>query len=161
MNRLRLHIPNENELEYRCNLISDEETMSYNKGYGDNGSGSYHITIEQARDWHKNWNNSNGNYYAYIVRTDDGVQVGEVDIHWSEPCQKHIIGVVIEAKYRGCGYSEEALHLLADVAFNELNLDRIYDDFPVNRVAAEKSFAKVGFVRINDKYVELKKECVK
>ena len=79
----------------------------------------------------------------------------------SQPCQKHIIGVVIEAKYRGCGYSEEALHLLADVAFNELNLDRIYDDFTANRVAAEKTFAKVGFVRINDEYVELIKEYLK
>ena len=81
MNRLRLHIPAENELEYRRWLIADEETMAYNKGYGNNGNGCYDQTIEQVRDWCKNWNNGSGNYYAYIVRADDGVPVDEVDIH--------------------------------------------------------------------------------
>ena len=37
MNRLKLHIPTENELEYRRRLISYEDTMAYNMGYGDNG----------------------------------------------------------------------------------------------------------------------------
>jgi len=31
MDRLALHIPTENELEYRRHLISDEETMTYNQ----------------------------------------------------------------------------------------------------------------------------------
>ena len=46
MNRLKLHIPSENELEYRLYLIADEDTMGYNKGYGDNGGCTYRQTAE-------------------------------------------------------------------------------------------------------------------
>lgn len=158
MNKIELHIPNENELKYRQYLISDKETMSYNVGYGDDGTGCYYQTIEQVKKWYKNWNNSIGNYYAYIIRKEDNTPIGEVDVHWSGYCQKYIIGIVIEAKYRGKGYSEKALNLLCDAAFNKLNLDKIYDDFPATRIAAEKVFSKVGFIREDDEFVVLTKE---
>ena len=58
----------------------------------------------------------------------------------------------------GKGYAEKALTLLCDVAFNELNLEKIYDDFPETRTAAEKVFTKVGFIRENDEFVVLTKE---
>ena len=152
-----LYIPKENELEYRRYLISDKETMSYNIGYGDDGTGCYYQTIEQIQEWYKNWNNVTDNYYAYIICKEDNVPVGEGDIHWSGYYQKHIIGIVIEAKYRGKGYAEEALTLLCDVAFHKLKLDRIYDDFPKTRITAEKAFSKVGFIRDNE-FVVLTKE---
>lgn len=158
MQELELMIPNLNELEYRRYLISDEKTMDYNKGYGDNGTGCYYQTIEQEKEWYKNWNNGTNNYYAYIIRKEDNIPIGEVDIHWSGYCQRHIIGIVIEAKYRGKGYAEEALNLLCDVAFNELKLDKIYDDFPVTRTVVEKVFANGGFVRENNEFVALTKD---
>lgn len=158
MSRIELHIPNENELEYRQYLISDKETMSYNIGYGDDGTGCYYQTIEQVQEWYKNWNNGKDNYYAYIIRKEDNTPIGEVDIHWIGYCQKYIIGIVIEAKYRGKGYAEETLSLLCNVAFNKLNLDAIYDDFPTTRTVAEKVFSKVGFVREDDEFVVLTKE---
>lgn len=158
MNKIELHIPKESELEYRQHLISDKETMSYNVGYGDDGIGCYYQTIEQVQEWYKNWNNGTDNYYAYIIRKEDNIPIGEVDVHWSSYCKKHIIGIVIEAKYRGKGYAEEALNLLCDVAFNKLNLNKIYDDFPTARTAAEKVFSKAGFVRENNEFVALTKE---
>ena len=81
------------------------DTMSYNRGYGDNGNGCYYQTIEQVREWYKNWNNGSGNFYAYILNEDAGVFVGEVDIHWSRHYNAHMIGVVIDSKYREKGYS--------------------------------------------------------
>ena len=156
--RLKLHIPAENELEYRRHLIADKDTMAYNIGYGDNGGGCYYQTIEQIRQWYKNWNNETGNFYAYIIRNDDNAPVGEADIHFSSYYGKYIVGVVIEAKYRGNGYSAEALRLLADHAFNIMKLNAVYDDFPAERLAAERAFSKVGFVRISNDLVELTKE---
>ncbi len=103
MNKIKLHIPKENELEYRRYLISDEGTMSYNVGYGDDGTGCYYQSIKQVCDWYKNWNNGTDNFYAYIIRKEDNAPIGEVDIHWSGYCKRHIIGIVIEAKYRGGG----------------------------------------------------------
>lgn len=158
MSKIELHIPKENELEYRQYLISDKETMNYNIGYGDDGTGCYYQTLEQVQKWYKNWNNGSDNYYAYIIRKEDNTPIGEVDIHWSGYCQKYIIGIVIDAKYRGNGYAEEALNLLCDVAFNKLKLDKIYDDFPATRLSAEKAFSKVGFVREDDEFVVLIKE---
>lgn len=158
MNQLALHIPTEKELEYRRHLISGEETMSYNQGYGDNGNCCYYQTIDQVQQWYKNWNNGTDNFYAYIIRTNDNLPVGEVDIHYSNYSKKYIVGVVIEAKYRGNGYSVEALRLLADHAFNIMKLDAVYDDFPAERKAAERTFSKVGFIRISDEFVELTKE---
>lgn len=158
MSTVKLHIPNESELEYRRHLISDKETMSYNIGYGDDSTGCYYQTIEQVQEWYKNWNNGTDNYYAYIIRKEDNIPIGEVDIHWSGYCQKYIIGIVIEAKYRGKDYAEEALNLLCDIAFNELKLNKIYDDFPATRIAAEKVFSKIGFIREDDEFVVLTKE---
>lgn len=158
MSKIELHIPKENELEYRRQLIADQETMNYNIDYGDDGTGCYYQSIEQVQDWYKNWNNGTDNYYAYIIRKEDNMPIGEVDIHWSGYCSKHIVGIVIEAKYRGKRYAEEALNLLCDVAFNELNLEKIYDDFPAARISAEKTFSKVGFIREDDEFVVLTKE---
>ena len=158
MNKIELHIPKENELEYRRQLIADQETMDYNIGYGDDETGCYYQSIEQVQDWYKNWNNGTDNYYAYIIRKEDNMPIGEVDIHWSGYYNKHIVGIVIEAKYRGKGYAEEALYLLCDVAFNKLNLSKIYDDFPATRLSAEKIFSKVGFIREDDEFVVLTKE---
>ena len=33
MNRLELHVPTIEELDYRQRIMSDPKTMSYNKGY--------------------------------------------------------------------------------------------------------------------------------
>jgi hypothetical protein len=47
------------------------------------------------------------------------------------------------------------LRLLADKAFYDLKLNEIADDFPADRVAAEKAFKKIGFVRKNEGLVVL------
>ena len=129
-----------------------------NMGYGDNGNGCYYQTIEQVREWYKNWNNGSGNFYAYILIEDTGVFVGEVDIHWSRHYNAHMIGVVIDSKYREKRYSVKAIDLLVKQAFDVMKLEKIIDEFPSARVAAERAFAKVGFERINEGLVELTKE---
>ena len=52
-------------------------------------------------------------------------------------------------------FSEQALKLLVDTAFNELGADRIFDNFKKSRISAEKVFKKVGFKRISEDIVEL------
>ena len=53
MTELTLHIPSDKELSYRGYLISDEETMSYNMGYGDSGGYTYHKTAEELYEWYQ------------------------------------------------------------------------------------------------------------
>lgn len=50
MSNIELHIPTENELEYRRHLISDKDTMNYNIGYGDDGTGCYYQTMSRCRN---------------------------------------------------------------------------------------------------------------
>jgi RimJ/RimL family protein N-acetyltransferase len=156
--RLYLKVPEIDELDYRRKLLSDADTMSYNMGYGVDGTGCCPATEEQAKAWYRDWFSTPDRYYAYIMRSDDGKPVGDVDIHYDKNCGVHMVGVVIEAQHRGNGYSEEALCLLADKAFNELGLEKIADAFPADRVPAEKAFKKVGFVRESRDLVVLTKK---
>jgi len=157
-NRLYLKIPNEHQLEYRIKLLADVDTMDYNKGFGDNGSGCYHLTYKQAQNWYKNWSGDPQKYYAYLARNEDDVSIGEVNIHYDDDYSLYMTGIIIEACNRGNGYAEEGLQLLAEKAFYELGLDKIADSFPADRIAAGKAFEKVGFVRISDDLLILTKE---
>jgi RimJ/RimL family protein N-acetyltransferase len=112
MTELTLHIPSEKELSYRGYLISNEATMSYNMGYGDNGGCTYHKTAEELYEW-----KIPERFYVYIQRYEDHTFIGEVSLHKSEKNDWFEMGIIIEAKYRGMGYSVPALHLLLEHAF--------------------------------------------
>ena len=66
------------------------------------------------------------------------------------------MNVILDSRYRGKGYSEEALRLLIEVAFYEYNLDRVMNQIPQNRVAAIKLFQKVGFQDRGDDLYEVR-----
>jgi len=110
MTKLNLHIPSENELSYRGYLISDEATMSYNMGYGDNGGCTYRKTAEQLCEWYQYWKTPD-RFYAYIQRDNDHAFIGEVNLHENEKNDWFEMGIIIEARYRGMGFSVPALRL--------------------------------------------------
>lgn len=157
-NRLYLKKPTIEELDYHRKLLSDANTMNYNKGYGENGSGCYFSTKEETEKWYKDWLSVPNRYYAYIMTKHDNKPIGDVNIHYNSNYSTYMIGIVIEAKYRGQGYAAEALTLLADKAFYELELDEIADAFSSDRIAAEKAFKKVGFIRKSDDFIVLTKK---
>jgi len=156
--RIYLNVPSENQLDYRIKLLANADTMGYNRGSGDDGSGCYNLTYEQTRNWYKNWLSDPKKYYAYLVRKEDEVPVGEVNIHYDEKYLMHMVGIIIEAHYRGNGYAEEGLRLLAEKAFYNMGLDRIADTFLAERIEAEKVFRRVGFVRLSDELLVLTKD---
>ena len=157
---VRLKIPKFEELDYRRKLLADSETMAYNIGYSETDvTGCIDFRENRWKDWFSWWvNNMPERYYAYIIKTDENIPVGEVALRYVSENKAYCINIIVEAKYRGNGFSEQALKLLIDVAFNQLGADKIFDDFPKNRVFAEKVFKKVGFKRISDDIVELTKQ---
>jgi diamine N-acetyltransferase len=161
---VKLVIPTLKELDYRKRLLADSETMTYNKGFDEfkgynKETGCIDFVESLWNEWYSRWvNNTPNRYYAYIIKTDDNIPVGEVALRYDEGQKGHCVNIIIEAKHTGNGYSEEALRLLIDVAFNELKAEKIYDDFPATRVSAEKLFKKIGFRRISSEVVELSKE---
>ena len=158
--KVKLRIPEFQELEYRRKLLSDAETMSYNIGYGDKDeSGCIEFKEDAWEDWFGRWvNNMPERYYAYIIKTDENIPIGEAALRYDYEKSAYCVSIVVEAKYRGKGFSEEALRLLVDLAFKELGADKVFDNFQSSRISAEKVFKRVGFKRVSDEVVELRKE---
>jgi predicted nucleotidyltransferase len=56
------------------------------------------------------------------------------------------MGIILEARYRGMGYSEEALELLLKYAFEEMGIEAIHNYFEDTRTAAVRIHLSAGFV---------------
>lgn len=154
--RLYLHIPSIEELEYREKLMSQPETMNYNKGYeiSFNGYNKETGCIEFKQPTWEKWyskmvNNKPNAYYAYIMRKVDNVFIGEVNIHWNDEKKWYDMGIVLESSYRGYGYSIEALTKLINVAFQNYNAPAVHNQFEMSRKAALVAHKVVGFSEIS------------
>ena len=166
---LKLFVPSIEELSYRKKLLSDPETMDYNKGLKlefkgyDNKTGCIDFKKSKWDDWHNGWiNREPDRYYAYLVEKNNNCPIGEVAIRFDKEKITHIISIIIEAKHQGKGYGSEGLKLLLEKAFFEFGLEKVTDEFPESRIAAVKLFKDFGFkvVEKNNKNIllELKLE---
>ncbi len=149
---LKLHIPEYNELWYRQKIMQDPDTMSYNKGYDmdfdgyDKETGCIAFPEREWADWYDYFvGNEPERFYAYVVRKSDGEFIGEVNVHKSKYNNWYEMGIVLEAKYRGNGYSSEALWLLLQHAFEDMNAEAVHNDFEEKRTAAVKTHLSAGF----------------
>ncbi len=152
MNQLYLYVPSLDDLWYRKRIMSDPDTMSYNKGYNleidgyDNRTGCIEFPEYNWRGWFNKFiGNEPDRYYAYIVRSEDNAFIGEVCAYKSSANSWHEIGIVLEAMYRCMGYAEEALKLLLEHAFEEMGVETIHNYFEATRTAAVRTHLSVGF----------------
>ncbi|MDD4492956.1 MAG: GNAT family N-acetyltransferase [Eubacteriales bacterium] len=159
-----LHVPKLDELWYRQKLLSDAETMSYNKGCNlgfdgyDNNTGCIDFFENKWQSWFDYFiGNEPERYYAYIVRKEDNAFIGEVNLHKSENADWYDMGIVLEARYRGKGYAVEALKLLLNYAFHSLGAKAVHNDFEETRIAAVKTHLSAGFTEYakHDGIIEL------
>lgn len=149
---LRLHIPSYEELWYRQKIMQDPDTMSYNKGYDLHFSGYDKLTgciafpEEKWAGWYSHFiGQEPARFYAYIVRASDGQFIGEVNAHKSENDSWYEMGIVLEAKYRGKGYSSAALGLLLQHVFEKMNGEAVHNSFEEKRIAAVHAHLSAGF----------------
>lgn len=156
-NRLHLHIPKYAELNYRKTILSQPETMDYNRGYDlsssgyDKNTGCIDFTQTKWKDWYNSWiDNEPNRYYAYIVRNEDNAFIGEVNLHLNSSKKWYDMGIVIEGKYRGKAYATEALKLLLKEAFEVLGGEAVHNDFESVRSTALKTHLSVGFTKYKE-----------
>lgn len=148
---LFLHIPARGELWYREKMLSDPNTMSYNRGYElnceryDNETGCIDFPESEWENWHSLFCRSEQRFYAYIARRSDGAFIGEVNLHKNQNAERFDMGIVIEAKHRGKGYAAHALELLLRQAFEEMGAESVHNDFEAGRAAALKAHLTAGF----------------
>ncbi|MCD7863533.1 MAG: GNAT family N-acetyltransferase [Lachnospiraceae bacterium] len=129
------------DLWFRKELLSDENTMSYNKKWG----GVISFQEDRWNDWYTRWIVSADRdvFYQYI-RNDEGSYVGECAYHYDAHEKKYFIDVIMMDKFRCRGYGRFALDELCEEA--RLNgIKRIYDNIAIDNPSIIL-FEKCGFV---------------
>jgi diamine N-acetyltransferase len=138
--------------------------MDYNKGYElkfpgyHKATGCINFPQEQWENWYGYWiNNKPISYYAYIMRDLDKQFIGEVNLHYNSKHDWYDMGIVFEGKYRGQGYSKQALYLLLEIAFEKYSAKAVHNDFENTREKAYKLHIDAGFkiIRSSSDIVDL------
>ena len=164
INLISLKIPTLDDLWFRQKMMANPETMSYNKGYDipfegyDRETGCIDFPENTWQEWFDFWiDNEPDRFYAYIVRTSDGAYIGEVNVHKSNTNDWYEMGIVIDAEYRGQGYSKPALNLLITHAFDILGVNTLHNSFEDTRDRAVEIHKSAGFEEVDmaDKYLNL------
>lgn len=151
MSNIYLKKPTIDELHFRQKWMKDHKTMSYNAGYEmdfegyDKSTGTITKTDAEMLDWYYDWiDQEPDTYFAYIYEQTINEPIGEIYYYLDNGI--HSMGIVIQNKYRGNGYSYKALLELEKIAFETYKISELSDFIPIDRVAAIKSFKKAGFI---------------
>jgi RimJ/RimL family protein N-acetyltransferase len=152
LTELALHVPELGELDFRQKLLSDPESMSYNKGYRlkspgyHNDTGCIDFPREDWDGWYARWVGAEPErFYAYLKDKSSGSFVGEVSLHETDGPGVYEMGIVLHSSQRGRGYSHEGIRLLLEHAFGELHAGEVTNCFEPTRRAALKIHLGAGF----------------
>lgn len=109
-----LYEPEKKDLWFRKQLMSDEETMSYNHAWG----GTIPFPEEEWDNWFEYWidKKESKRFYRYIFHEETKTFVGEAAYHYDADAQVYIADVIVYAKNRGKGYGRQGLLLLCECA---------------------------------------------
>ena len=146
-----LYKPRREDLGFRQQLLSDEETMAYNHAWG----GTISFPEEDWDSWYGWWVIDAGNkrFYRYLKDGECGF-VGEIAYHFDEDLGGFIADVIVHAQYRGLGFGGQALDLLCEAA-KANGIEWLYDDIAADNPAVGL-FLRHGFTeesRTNDKII--------
>lgn len=83
-----------------------------------------------------------------IVRCEDGVVVGAVDITDFVPMHSRgEVGIAVRREYQGNGYASDALRMLCDYVFGFLHLKQLVAHVAADNEASLRLFGSCGFVQ--------------
>lgn len=147
---IEIYKPLMEDLWFREQLLSDQDTMSYNHAYG----GTISFPKAKWEDWYERWMNNNNRYYRYL-KNRNGDFVGEIAYYQNEGIT--MCSVIVLAKERGKGYGTFALQLLCDIVRSN-GIKELYDDIATDNPSL-KLFLKEGFVEVgrNEEAILVKK----
>ena len=142
---IRFHKPLPEELIFRRQLLSDEETMSYNARWG----GAVGFPQERWSSWYSRWvEYPDRRFYAYLYSEEEKAFVGEAAYHFDEELDGYIVDVIVHSRYRGRGYGTQGLRLLCEQARRD-GLEVLYDNIAEDNPSLSL-FLKNGFERVRD-----------
>lgn len=148
--------PKLNDLWFREKLLSDEQTMSYNKAWG----GTIPFPKEKWKEWHCAWLEASEKlrYYRYLYEPNIKTFVGEIAYRYDDKRKIYICDIIVLSKYRRQGYGTAGIRLICRAA-KENGISVLYDDIAIDNISY-KLFLKNGFEidSITDSVIMVKKE---
>lgn len=130
----------ENLDHYAC-WINDQDTTLFM------GSGRFPITADNLKEYIDSYNRSKHKMLLGIFLKKSSEHIGNITLHMIDWKDRHAeIGIIIgNKKAHGKGYATEAISLIAEHAFNKLNLHKLYAGMIQGNEASKQAFEKVGF----------------
>lgn len=104
-------------------------------------------TIDSLKDFVNSMNNSENNVLFAIVDKESDTHIGNIKLGNIHPIHKYAdIGLIIGDKnYWGHGIATNAIKLVCEFAFDELNLRKVFAGVYENNIGSIKAFEKCGF----------------
>jgi diamine N-acetyltransferase len=135
--RLRLRLIDEADIEWL------RETRNKNRN---NFFSAEEITKEQQKAWYERYRESNIDN-MFIIQLKDGRSVGTIALYNIDMGTRsaELGRVLILDEFRGHGYAEEAVRVLAECAFNLFRLYRIRVQTHMDNLDAIAVYARAGF----------------
>ena len=151
-----LYKPIIEDLWFRQKYLADEDTMSYNKDWGETIS----FPESDWKDWYDYWiiYHENKRFYRYLQDSETRSFVGEAAYHYDVERDIFLADVIVASEYRGRGYGREGLVLLCEAA-KANGVGALWDDIAIDNPAVAL-FLKTGFIEEyrTDKIIMLKKD---
>lgn len=77
--------------------------------------------------------------------------IGSIDLFDFDPFhQRAAIGIIIDSKFQGKGFAQEAITILTDYCFHYLHLHQVYATIEKNNIPCLKAFKKNNFIKTGE-----------
>lgn len=142
--KVRLGSINEEDIDIFASWYSDSDFLRFFDKVP-----AYPKSRQELVGWLKEIQDSNKGYSFAIRSIDNDEMIGYIElsnIQWWNGVATLGIGIG-DTKHRGSGFGKEAMKLLLDFAFEELNLHRIQLNVFCYNTGAISLYEKVGFTR--------------
>ena len=98
MPAITLYRPALEELSFRQSLLSDPDTMAYNRAWG----GTIDFPRERWADWYQRWleDPTGTRFYRYLHDPQLNAFTGEAAYHLDEELGGYICDVIVSARYQ-------------------------------------------------------------
>lgn len=83
-------------------------------------------------------------YNFALELKDSGHVIGGISLHLNWRRDDAVLGIIINRRYEGCGYTTEALSGVLEIGFAQLGLHRIHAVCDTANVGVQRIFEKMG-----------------
>ncbi len=143
-NKVRLRAYTRDDLPLAQEFLNDIDVIS-----GMNPNIIFPIKEEDEVEWYESFGSTSQNTYSFVIETrTDQTYVGGCGINEINTKNRYaVIGLFIGKPYWRNGYGSDALNVLVDFCFNEVNMNKVkLYVFSFNEKAIS-CYEKAGFVK--------------